>query len=298
MKEQSVEKLHIEGVLELWLRPGSELAGADALVYRPAMLIECSVNFRSLRAGLNHSEERSYAAWLPEGDMAIDWDKPAAVLLQGSQLMVLPDRSIKHKSGNYLTTKEDFERYEAELIDKVARNERLRLFFNPVFGLFSAPDDALEQFLARVAEAALGRVEPEMRRLRGKFELQMEQVREANSRRGQRAENLTLEDIISHNLHFFESENRLAGMFSTLAGSVFGTTEPRSQNEEFQWEEAELRDDLDRVEQEASEALRELYGEYLTLANEHDIFEIGLQPHNIQITRRALLWIPEAADKH
>jgi hypothetical protein len=296
MQEQSAQRFEIEGVLELWMRPRGEAAGGRALVYRPAMLAECSINFRSLRAGLNHSEERSYSAWLPESDMAIDWDKPAARITDGSQLAVLPDRGIRHQAGNYLTTRSDFEQYEAELIDKLARNERLRIFFNPVFGLFSAPDDALEQFLSRVAEAALGRVEPEMRMLRGKFELQLEQVREAHARRGRQAENLSLEAIISHNLHFFESENRLAGMFSTLAGTVFGTTEPRSENEEFQWEEAELRDDLIRVEQEASEALRELYGEYLTLANEHDTFEIGLQPDNIQITRRALLWVPVEAD--
>lgn len=293
MQEQSVRKLGIEGVLELWLRPGGG-AGGDALVYRPAMLVECSVNFRSLRAGLNHSEERSYTAWLPESGMAIDWDKPAAETSNVSQLGVLPDRNIRHKAGNFLTTREDFEQYEAELIDKLARNERLRIFFNPVFGLFSAPEDALEQFLSRVAEAALGRVEPEMRRLRGLFELQLEQVREAHTRKGLQAEKMSLEDIISRNLHFFESETRIAGMFSTLAGSVFGTTEPRSENEEFQWEEAELRDDLERIEQEASEALRELYGEYLTLANEHDTFEIGVQPGNIQITRRALLWVPVA----
>jgi hypothetical protein len=297
MQEKSVRKFEIEGVLELWRRPGGE-AGLDRLVYRPAMLVECSVNFRSLRAGLNHSEERSYTAWLPEGDMAIDWDKPAAEISNVSQLAVLPDRSIHHKPGNFVTTKADFEQYEAELIDKLARNERLRLFFNPVFGLFSAPDDALEQFLPRVAEAALGRVEPEMRRLRGMFELQLEQVREAHTRKGRQAEKMSLEDIISRNLHFFESENRIAGMFSTLAGSVFGTTEPRSETEEFQWEEAELRDDLERIEQEASEALRELYGEYLTLANEHDTFEIGLQPGNIQITRRALLWVPVEDEVH
>ena len=297
MQEQSVQKLEIEGVLELWRRPGGE-AGEAALVYRPAMLVECSVNFRSLRAGLNHSEERSYTAWLPEGDMAIDWDKPAAEISNVSQLAVLPDRSIRHKAGNFVTTKTDFEQYEAELIDKLARNERLRIFFNPVFGLFSGPEDALEQFLSRVAEAALGRVEPEMRRLRGMFELQLEQVREAHTRKGLQAEKMSLEDIISRNLHFFESENRIAGMFSTLAGSVFGTTEPRSETEEFQWEEAELRDDLERIEQEASEALRELYGEYLSLANEHDTFEIGLQPGNIQITRRALLWVPVKDEDH
>ena len=122
MQEKSVQKLQIEGVLEFWLRPRGE-AYEDALVYRPAMLVECSVNFRSLRAGLNHSEERSYTAWLPEGDMAIDWDKPAAEISNASQIAVLPDRNIHHKAGNFITTKADFEQYEAELIEQ-ARAQR------------------------------------------------------------------------------------------------------------------------------------------------------------------------------
>jgi hypothetical protein len=109
------------------------------------------------------------------------------------------------------------------------------------------------------------------------------------------AENLSLESFISHKLHLFESENRLADMFSTLAGAVFGTTELRSQIEPYEWEEAELREDLNRVEQEASEALRALYSEYLTLANEYDVFEIGLQPDNINVVRRVLLWVPTSS---
>ena len=55
-----------------------------------------------------------------------------------------------------------------------------------------------------------------------------------------------------------------------------------------------MREDLDRIEQEASEALRALYSEYLALANEYDIFEIGLQADNIQVARRLLLWVPVA----
>jgi len=38
--------------------------------------------------------------------------------------------------------------------------------------------------------------------------------------------------------------------------------------------------------------LRALYDEYLTLANEYDTFEIGLQPENIQVMRCILLWVP------
>jgi hypothetical protein len=67
---------------------------------------------------------------------------------------------------------------------------------------------------------------------------------------------------------------------------------PASFVETHQAGEVELREDLDRVEQEASEALHALYSEYLVVANEYDVFEIGLQPDNIQIIRRSLLWVP------
>jgi hypothetical protein len=287
---QAVEKLCIEGIAEAWLKPGDGLAGP--LVYRPAVLIEYTVNFRSLRAGLNHSEERSYSAWLPEADLAMDWDSRGGDFDGISTLASQPDPAIDYRLGNYLTTRSDFDQCVAELIEKLVRTERLSVYFNPVFGLFSAPGDPLEDFLARVADAALGRIEPELKRLRNRFELQLEQVREAQAAKGSFAENLNLESFISNKLHFFESENRLAGMFSTLAGAVFGSAEPRSKEEPYRADEEELREDLERIEQEASEALRALYDEYLALANEYDTFEIGVQPDNIQVIRSVLLWVP------
>ncbi|HVF90570.1 MAG TPA: hypothetical protein VNH22_10930 [Blastocatellia bacterium] len=291
------QKLYIDGVSELWLRLPQPEADPPALSYKPAILIECGMNFRSLRAGLNHSEERSYTTWIPEHDLAIDWDAAAVELDQRPQMAVQADPSIPYAPGNYVTTASDFEQYEAELINRLVRTERIKIFFNPVFGLFSTPNDPLEEFLPSIAEAALGRVEPELRQLRNRFELQLEQIREAHPQRNSNDQNLSFESIISHKLHFFESENRLAAMFSTLAGAVFGTTEPRSHTEVYEPDEAELREDLFHVEQEASSALRALYSEYLTLANEYDIFEIGLQPDNVQVIRRALLWVPVEAGK-
>lgn len=287
---QAVKKLRIEGIPEAWLELGVGVPGP--LVYRPAVLIEYAVNFRSLRAGLNHSEERSYSAWLPEADLAMDWDSRGDAFDSVSQLASQPDPAIGYRPGNYLTTRADFEQCVAELIEKIVRTERLSVYFNPVFGLFSAPGDPLEDFLARIADAALGRIEPELKRLRNRFELQLEQVREAQAAKGSFAESINLESFISNKLHFFESENRLAGMFSTLAGAVFGSAEPRSKEDTYRPDESELREDLDRIEQEASEALRALYDEYLALANEFDTFEIGVQPDNIQVTRHILLWAP------
>ncbi|MFY9558410.1 MAG: hypothetical protein WAV20_12855 [Blastocatellia bacterium] len=291
MSGQSLKRLRIDGIPETWLKT-SEGHESGARVYRPAVLIECAVNFRSLRAGLNHSEERSYSAWLPEADLAINWDSPATTFEGPSQLALQGDPSIGYRPGNYLATNSAIEQCAGELIEKLVRTERISVYFNPVFGLFSSPEDSLEDFLARVADAALGRIEPELKRLRNRFELQLEQVREAQASKGLLAESVNLESFISNKLHFFKSENRLAGMFSTLAGAVFGTAEPRSQEELYRADEEELREDLERVEQEASEALRALYDEYLALANEYDVFEIGLQPDNIQVIRRIILWVP------
>ena len=289
---QAPQKPFIEGVTEVWFRATNRECDASALLYRPAVLIEYRINFRSLRAGLNHSEERSYTAWVPLDGLAIDWDTPALSFCEAPQLASQPDCDIGYQQGDFLTTKACFEQFEAELIDKLVRHERLCVFFNPVFGIFSAPGEAVEDFLVQVAEAALSRVEPELKRLRNTFELQHEQIREARSARGARSENPSFESFISRKLHLFESENRLAAMFSTLAGAVFGTTQQRHQPEDYNPDETELREDLDRVEHEASQALRTLYGEYLALASEYDIFEIGLQPDNIIVIRRALLWVP------
>src|SRR5262249_48052398 len=144
----------------------------------------------------------------------------------------------------------------------------------------------LEDFLSRVAEAALTRVEPELKRLRNKSELQFEQIREKHAAQIVSNDDLgeELNDaIILRNRRLFESENRLAQMFSTLAGNVFRSDKPKASAAPFNLVDEELREDLARVEQDAGEALRKLYNEYLQLANEYDLFEIGLQPDNIQV---------------
>jgi hypothetical protein len=285
------KKLRIDGILEFWFQQEYADDISD-MIYRPAVLVECTLNFRSLRAGLNHSEEHNYTAWLPEGDLAIDWDTPAVIFDDGSLLGTQPDPAIPHYAGSYLTTASDIEQYQSDLVGQLVRKARLQLYHSSPFGLYSAPGQPLDDFLGQVAEAALRRVEPELKRLHSRFELQLEQVREAQLRKGISQERRTLDTLMSRNASLFESENRLAAMFSNLAGTVFGTSDPRKHVEPAGRDIAELREDLERVEEEASQALQALYEEYVTLANEYQTFEIGLQPNNVQVIRCALLWVP------
>jgi hypothetical protein len=298
MSERSGERLRVDGVPELWFQPpdsGRKSAQnvSTRWLYRPSVFVECTLNFRSLRAGMSHSEDHEYTSWLPEGDAAIDWDLPVVQLECGALLTAQPqDVQSDFYPGNFPATRRQFSEYQAELVDKLVRNSRLRLFHSAEFELFSAPDETLQDFLPRVAEAALRLVEPDLMQLRRKFELQIEQIREARTRKGFRTEGLSVEKILLGNLQLFESENRMTSVFSTLAGTVFGTTEQRHHPEHASFDEPELSDDLERIEQEARDALRALYDKYTVSANDHDIFEIGLQPDNIKIVRCALLWVP------
>jgi hypothetical protein len=295
MSHPHIERLRIQGVPEVWCRPLSPPDNPDSMVYRPAVLVECTLNFRSLRAGLNHSEDRSFTAWLPKQEMAIDWDSTAINFDGSLHVESASDQATGYDAGIYSAAEERFKQYLDELINKLVRHERLKIYYNSEFELFSSPGEQLEDFLSQVAEAALRRVEPELKNLRRRFDLQLEQIREALTRRGQAAEGIGLDRLQLRSLQLSESENRLASIFSTLAGTVFGTAEPRQSDEQDNSDDADLREDLDRIEQEASDALRALYDEYMTLANEYDMFEIGLQPDNIQVLRLALLWVPVEA---
>jgi len=125
----------MEATAEAWYRVDDDdpQLRPESLRYRPAILVECSVNFRSLRAGLNHSEERNYTAWLPQGDLAVDWDSPAVEAFDLGRLASSPNPSIASALEAVHKSSQDLDQYGSELTDKLVRSERLKIFFNPVF---------------------------------------------------------------------------------------------------------------------------------------------------------------------
>src|SRR5215210_6788970 len=94
---------------EYWFRPKTAPLQPPPQVYKPAFLVECNINYRSLRAGLNHSDVRNYTAWVPEADLAIDWAAPALPLGEELKLQALPDDAIAYWPGTYDVTDADFE---------------------------------------------------------------------------------------------------------------------------------------------------------------------------------------------
>lgn len=302
--DASANAMRAPHIAEYWYTPEN---GADAdLVYRPAALIDCRVNFRSLRAGLNHSEERSYTAWLPPGTVAVDWDMRALETVEASRLGHEPAPHVEMPDAHPNLDTERWEEMETDLVGSLARRERLVLHHNALFDIFSAVEEPLDSFLDRTAEIALQEIEPKLKQLKHVFEMQLEQVREAHlSKRGAAAIDVAvsnavegkaeIERLLQNRTEFFEVEKRVTSLFTGLAGFVlqmpFVRTRPTDETSELS---LELREDLGRVEQEAADALNELYTRYLEMVRSYDEFEVRIQQSAVRVLRRALLWTPVA----
>jgi hypothetical protein len=301
--ENNADAVRAPHVAEHWYSlEGDEPIGR---VYRPAVLIDCRVNFRSLKAGLNHSEERSYTAWLPAGSVAVDWDAKALAEVAASRLAHAPETGVEQPDEQPDLGVERWEEIETDLVEALARREKLVVSYNPLFDLFSGVDESLDDFLDRVAEAALQRIEPELKQLKAAFELQLEQVREAQINKrgaaivdaaaaGSAGGKAEVERLLRRRTEFFETENRITSLFTGLAGFVLETPFVASGADEEDENDAafEIREDLARVEKEAADALDDLYARYLEMVRSYDEFEVRIQPSNIRVLRRALLWVP------
>jgi hypothetical protein len=277
----------------------------DGLVYRPAVLVDCRVNFRSLKAGINHSEEGLHTAWLGAGSLPVDWDTPAIPSVESSRLAHAPDPRVRMPETRPDLEAERFDELETDLVDGLVRQKRLVLFRNPLFEIFSDVDEPRENFLDRTAEVALQKIEPELKRLKQVFELQLEQIRERHiNKRGAVAADATasqavegqaeIERMLESRTEFVAVEKRVTSLFTGLAGFVLQMPFARPQSEETAGA-FELREDLARLEQEAADALNELYTRYLEMVRSYDEFEVRIQPSNVRVLRRALLWVAAEA---
>jgi hypothetical protein len=98
--------------------------------------------------------------------------------------------------------------------------------------------------------------------------------------------------MLQSRTEFVEVEKRVTSLFTGLAGFVLQMPFARPQSGENADAALELREDLARLEQEAADSLNELYTRYLEMVRAYDEFEVRIQPANVRVLRRGLLWVP------
>lgn len=278
-------------VPHLWLN-SPVAAGTSA--YYPAVMIECKLTFRSLRATYHHSEERIYTAWYPENDLPINWDAPIISLTPGTKFSATPLSDLPKQTGNFLFTASRLLEMQDELINSLVRKEKFSLLYNPIFRIYSTPGQTRDEFLDKVSEIALTEMEPELRDLMRKVELKLEQVRESQERKGRKdpLPEPNLLKNIEQRSEIFTSKTRLTSMFLNSAKRALKPKVSRgSVDTSLDKINFELNETLRHIEQEANEEVNQLWETFLERSQQCDKFDIGLQHQNIQVLRRAILWL-------
>ncbi|MFQ3582825.1 MAG: hypothetical protein SNJ67_00115 [Chloracidobacterium sp.] len=281
-------------VPQYWLAPVPDTSSG----YRPAWFVECSLKFHSLRARIKHTDERRFLAWAARGEGPPDWESPPLDPsgLTDAQLWKSPPRDLPHRTQDYLLGAAVLTHHVEELVNWLSRREKLRLWFNQNFDAFSDVGESRESFVNRLAESAAESIEDELAALTARVNLKLLQVQAAAERKGlgQNLPEAKLNEILTdRRQEFFSSITRLEALFSSGERLIVAADDNQPLSGVIS--DPDLHETLLHIEADVRRQLNALCTRCLESAAACDAFEIGLQPSQITVLRKGVLWLPEPA---
>ncbi|HJT16688.1 MAG TPA: hypothetical protein VJ853_04845, partial [Thermoanaerobaculia bacterium] len=146
--------------------------------YKPFVLAEAVVTQTEGRSGVHLTLVRSYAVPIDVNESSVTWSDAKPVNPEHLEMHAEPDpnRRISSKiSFSGLTqaaaqAQDTFKQF-------VAEHEKLQLFHNPAFAIYSEPHETREAFVARCIAEANRRLEEETDRLESTFRRRIDQVK-------------------------------------------------------------------------------------------------------------------------
>jgi D-glycero-alpha-D-manno-heptose-7-phosphate kinase len=256
----------------------------DSGAYRPLVLAEAIVTLDEPRSGVHHVIARSHVAPIENSEQGVLWTAARPVDAGKLDLRTVPD---PERSMDRRVTAEEARKAAAGREDAyrqfLLESERLRIFHNPTFSLYSEPNESRESFAARCAEEAHRRLETEAERLESTFRRRMDQLREKSER-----EDRAIEDRQEEQHEKAPQAVSVAWgqtLYNITSGRPAGVTDaPQSVRETDYFENiAQIQKAWDRELQTRREELQRQAGE---------IEELTIAPSekSVEITRYIILW--------
>jgi hypothetical protein len=160
--------------------------------YRPYVLAEAIITHSEPRSGVHLVTMKSYVAPIEGEEGVVAWSSARPLDAAALDVRAVPEVH-RRIGGNVpveaLTQSQDaFRQFMAE-------TERLAIWSNPPFALYSEPGESRETFAARCREEAERRIADETERLEGTFRRRIDQVKERSVRDSQDDEEETPSNV-------------------------------------------------------------------------------------------------------
>ena len=252
--------------------------------YQPRVLAEAIVTLDEPRSGVHHVITRAYVAPIAGAERGVLWNEARAVDVDRLDLRATPDpeRRIDRTLGSDEIQKA-VAGSEESLRQFLAQAEKLRVFQNPVFNLYSEPNESRESFSARCAEEANRRLEAEAERLESTFRRRMDQLREKSEREEREIEDRqdqTHEESGAVNVAWGQT------LYNITAGRPASavTDAPQSVRE------TDYFDTIAHIQKAWERELQARRDELNSQAREIEEVVISAAEKNVEITRLIILW--------
>jgi D-glycero-alpha-D-manno-heptose-7-phosphate kinase len=266
---QSVEQLYVSG------------GRGD---YRPYVLAESVIAHIEPRSGVHHTIVRSYIAPIAPRDGKVLWQQASQIDPEKLDIRAVPDpdRNVAIDVAPEELTQiasaceEGFKQF-------IGETERLRIFHNPAFALYSDPDEPRAAFLDRCAEEATRRLDDESERLESTFRRRIDQVKERSERDTREIEK---DDTVPREQRNDVNVNWGQALYNITAGRPASAVAEAPQSAR----ETDYLDKIAQIQRAWDKELEARREAVMAQAREIEEIEIVPSPRNIDVAKYVILW--------
>lgn len=267
---QSVEQLYVSG------------GSGD---YRPYLLAESVIAHIEPRSGVHHTIVRAYIAPIAAKDGSVLWQQASLVDPEKLDIRAVPDMNRKlaiDVAPEALTqiassSEEGFKQF-------IGETERLRIFHNPGFGLYSDPDESRNAFTERCVEEATRRLDDETERLESTFRRRIDQVKERSERDTREIEK---DDTAPREPRNEVNVNWGQALYNITSGRPASSSVVEATQSVRETDYMDKISQIQRAWDKELDARREAL---MSQAREIEEIEIIPSPKNIEVAKYVILW--------
>ncbi len=157
--------------------------GGGRGAYRAFLVAEALITLAEARSGVHQTIVRTYATPVEATDGSVNWTNAKVIDTNALDLRAVPDenRQFANKVAPDLLT-QGAAQAEETFRQFLVETEKLQIFSNSRFGLYSEPHETRDSFLARCMEHAKRLLDDETERLESTFRRRLDQVKERSQR--------------------------------------------------------------------------------------------------------------------
>ncbi|HYO77698.1 MAG TPA: hypothetical protein VE010_14655 [Thermoanaerobaculia bacterium] len=252
--------------------------------YRPYVLAEGIVTHIEGRSGVHHQTTRTYIAPLSPTDGRVMWHQASLIDAEKLDIRAVPDAS--HKTDVAITP-EAMAQAAAQGEDGfrqfLEQNERLHIFHNATFGIYSEPAETRQAFIERCMEEANRKLEDDQERLESTFRRRIDQLKE-RSQREQRELEKNEENIRT------EGQEVNVAWGQTLYNITSGKPAAVTESGVSSIRETDYLDNIAQMQRSWDRELQARREDLTAQARAIEEISIVATSKNIEVTKYVILW--------